>query len=180
MSFLLSTTWIATESAKVFILSSVFGTLGLLVLRATYGSHPDGEDIVVVATPMAILFLIIRVLKTTLAPIPHAQMKTFRLGKRDKTILSILLALFGCAIILASSLVYKGMGIEWASTAARHITQRLFSLTSLASIVTIVATSEWFREQIRAALRLMVTVPDLCRYLIRSVVHRTLSHAKIM
>jgi hypothetical protein len=159
---------------RVFYFCCLLGIVELVVLRIAFGAHETGEEIVVLAVPMTIIFLGLRVFRTTIDPLPDQPPETV------KSILvslhEILMLIFGLfllvlILVLASACVYRYMGIAWAFDAGITFAGGIAILLIILSSA-IYFTSNKGRHQLTLAVRALMGWPEMVRRYLEGVPNR--------
>jgi hypothetical protein len=157
----------AADVTRVWSFSALLAMLGLFAMRVLYGNHPQGEEIIVLATPLGVVFIVFRLFRIITAPLPDQD--TFKPTAHDLIAGGFGLGLFFLMLEIVSGAIFLYFGIPWAvlicKTWAKFTCYVLISISAAALM-----TSRGGREQTKRCIRFLMAVPAKMRAKVESLV----------
>jgi hypothetical protein len=152
----------------LLVLCIALAAMELVFLRLLYGVHDQGEEIVVITTPILLGYLCIRLLRTQMQPAEPSEVDNLPKPKlRDLLGAIFALGLILMALLIASALIYRHFEIPWATQAALLVFREgCIAMTVLAGIIFI--ASNQGRRQAKKVIRVSIAIPGICGRAIRS------------
>jgi len=158
------------DISRVFYFCAILGGVMLLVLRLLYGKHKQGQEIIVLATPLILLFIAFRVVRIGTPPLAPEERDSVHMRLNE-----VLSGLFGLGmglegLIILSYGTYIFFGISWAATAALSMMQ--FCCLGLAVLAAgAFCTSDSGASHLKRAIRWLMGLPESFRAKIESATH---------
>lgn len=149
------------DVTRMFVFWVLTAAIGLVSIRIFHGTHPEGEEIVVLATPLLITFLCFRVLRTTMPPLPEDEIRA-PVGVRRTVALGFGLGFLLLLLTAASHLVYRYFAIGWAVTASMFYMKVLCLVLVVVAAVAFCSSTDG-KRLLRRSMRAFMTYPDMLR-----------------
>jgi hypothetical protein len=153
----------ARDVFQIFVFWILVATVAMAGLRIFHGVHPEGEEIVVVATPLVLLFVLFRAFRTVNSPLPEEEVRRpSSLGAHRLITISFGLGLLLLLLSVLSSVVYRYLAVNWAVEAALAYAKVLcYALVFLAAMS--LCTSADGKRVVRRSLCAIMTYPNMFR-----------------
>jgi hypothetical protein len=160
----------SSHLSRLVLLSMPLSAIVLLGIRVLYGRHEEGEEIVVISTPLMLAYLGTRFARTQEPPVPEHEI----VSAAKPTLQEALAGIFAFGIILLvlsglSSLIYGHLGIHWAEEASRTFVKRGFAVMTLLAVAIFLASDQG-RRATRKLVRVSITIPGIVRTHIEALI----------